>query len=343
MVIEYASETYIPEIIASPFFTLVLDFHLAMQKALRRIRKYGTFVLLCTSILLLIQLGLFQREFFTQIAEILREFIWPAIIAVSTLFGFVTGGVIKNPPKSFSKFLENGLLQIAVFEFSMFLFGLSWYTRPGQIELKLASGGANIQIKALSVWNYYDIRSIDTIRVPSAPHEYKPGKYTFRIIEKNYYESETPIDLGPGEKKTVIVEDRKISATLIVNTNPAGAEIWIDGFLKGHTPHTLRDLERKRQKMDLKLTGFQPVTRTLDLADTPEADLGTILLLRLYKIKFLCAADDIEFTINDRTYKGTQKEVFVPEGTHIMTIKIPGYPPQPKNVDIKGNQTIYIP
>ena len=317
-----------------------------MQETFLKIRRYGTFVLLFTTILVFIALGLFQREIFLQIADIVSKFIYPAIIAVLTLFGFVVGGVIKNPPKSFSHFLDNGLVQIAVLELFSFMLGLTMYIyltqRPGQIELILASGTTLPQLK-VSMTSQGDSVKGKEILAPMTLSNVKPGVYTFKIIENNYYPSATTVNLKPAKIDTIELDDRKISATLIVNSEPEGAEIWIDGSLQGNTPDTLDDLDPGVLKLALKLAGFQSETLNVTLDSLTVKNLGTTTLRKLYQIRFLCTYEDIEFTINNQTYIGTQRRVWIPEGQHSITARRAGETIRTWNVNITSDETITVP
>ena len=319
-----------------------------MQETFLNIRRYGTFVLLFTTILVFIVLGLFQREIFLQIADIISKFIWPAIIALLSLFGFVVGGVIKNPPKSFSHFLDNGLVQIAVLELFSFMLGLTMYIyltqRPGQIELRLASGTTLPQLK-VSMMSEGDSEKGKEILVPQTLSNVKPGVYTFKIIENNYYPFETEVDLKPAEIATVTLKDKKISATLIVNSKPEGAQIWIDGSLQENTtPDTLYDLDPGVLKLTLKLAGYQSETRSVSLDSLTVTNLGIITLRKLYQIRFFCRYEDITFTIDNQEYTGSKEGVWLPEGKHIINYRRAGQTGRKiKEIYIKENKTITIP
>ncbi|MCW8809970.1 MAG: PEGA domain-containing protein [Ignavibacteriaceae bacterium] len=305
-----------------------------MKRTLRKTRKIITFILLFTTILAIILVGLLNKELYKEMVSIITEDIYPAILALLVLFGFVVRGVVKNPPKSFDKFLENGLLQIAVLEMFLFIMGLIIFsiykTGTGTILVLLEPEIQGPKIKALEIWESDSANATTKeILVPNFLPSEKPGKYTFRLIEKGYFPDEKPISLKAFDDVTIVLKADKITGTLIVNTEPKGAEIWIDASLKAHTPDTL-NLGRKKINLLLKLKGYLTYEKKdIDLKSNPLINLGTITLLKLYKIKFICLFNDIEFTVNNQTYKGSR------------TILLPG--PSDYTITSQRGNELYIP
>lgn len=319
-----------------------------MKKTLRKTRKVVTFILLFTTILAIILVGLLNRELYKEMVLIIQKDIYPAILALLVLFGFVVGGVVKNPTKSFDKFLENGLLQIAVLEMFLFVMGIIIFsiykTGTGTIEVLLESQNQGEQLYALMIYNHENSQTVDTILVPQSLPDKKPGNYTFRLIEKDYKEEKT-ISLKAFKTDTVKLTAKKNTGTLIVDTEPQGAEIWIDDgwFKKLITPDTLKDLERKKINLQLKFNGYLTYEKKdIDLKSNPLMNLGTIKLLKLYKIKFSCLWDDIEFTVNNKTYIGNQK-IWLPEGRYTITSRKSNQPYQRKQILVFKDDEILIP
>jgi hypothetical protein len=58
---------------------------------------------------------------------------------------------------------------------------------------------------------------------------------------------------------------KPITGKIVVNSQPAEAEIWIDGQLRGRTPTTLDDVDvGTAKKLELRLKGYQPFVTALD-------------------------------------------------------------------------------
>lgn len=305
-------------------------------------KAIANFILLSISILLLLLLGVFQKELFDKIADIVGNKIWPTIIAVLTFFGFVVGGVVKNPPKSFYKFLDNTLVLIACIELFLFLIGISLYayfdSSLGRVELQLASGKKDIHVNAIMIHN----SDTTYIQIPKTLSDLKPGNYIFKIIDRDYSADSQRVLLNRGSNETVVLKDQ-INRKIIVNSNPDNAEIWIDGSLKSHTPDTLLNLQKDEIKLELKLAGYQSYSHSVNLSGKSIVNLGTINLLRLFNVKIICQFNETEFKYNGKDYIGSQKNILMPSGRNEILYKTNSNGYQLKTVNINMNKTIIIP
>jgi eukaryotic-like serine/threonine-protein kinase len=55
-----------------------------------------------------------------------------------------------------------------------------------------------------------------------------------------------------------------VPGKIVVNSQPGGAEIWIDGQLRGRTPTTLNDIDMgSSKKLEIRLKGYQPFVTDL--------------------------------------------------------------------------------
>jgi len=86
-----------------------------MRRKYLKFRRNGTFILFVTSVFIFFIFAFAFPEYFKRVQEITGIF-WQALIVLLTFLGLVAGGVIKNPPKSFARFLDNTFVQIAVVE-----------------------------------------------------------------------------------------------------------------------------------------------------------------------------------------------------------------------------------
>ncbi len=316
-----------------------------MPRKLHKTRKYGTFTLLCSSILILVIFSVAKPELFDALAIRIQNYFWPTIVGLLTFFGFVVGGVVKNPPKSFSKFLENGFLQIAVVELFLFSAGISYFayltSRPGQVEVKLLSGQELPKIKVLVTSSETPGR-LDTLLVPDILPNQKPGVLTFRIVDSSYETDSRTIELGSGEAKVVTLTDRKISGTIIVDSDPRGAGIWIDdSFTSRKTPDTLRGLKKAEVRLKLEKEGFAPYQRTVNLASIPQQNLGVVPLRKLFNVTFLCPIEDIRWELGGRVYVGSQ-EIRLPGGNHTLSVMKPDGSRTPKSFYVDRDRTVPI-
>jgi eukaryotic-like serine/threonine-protein kinase len=68
-----------------------------------------------------------------------------------------------------------------------------------------------------------------------------------------------------GAELSVNAMLQPITGKIVVSSQPAEAEIWIDGQLRGRTPTTLNDIDvGTAKKLELRLKGYQPFVTALD-------------------------------------------------------------------------------
>jgi hypothetical protein len=78
---------------------------------------------------------------------------------------------------------------------------------------------------------------------------------------KSYSETVDIPETGGEISVTAVM--KVIPGKIVVSSQPGGAEIWIDGQLRGHTPATLDDIDIAK-KLELRLKGYQPFVTDLE-------------------------------------------------------------------------------
>ncbi|MCK5087198.1 MAG: PEGA domain-containing protein [Melioribacteraceae bacterium] len=311
-----------------------------------KLRYYVSFSLLIISILLLLLLGIFKTELFSRMTDIM-EIIYAAILTLLVLFGFVVKGVVKNPPDSLESFFSNALTQISCLLFFFFVGGLSYYayqeSRLSQLELKLSSGNQFPPLDALLIEleNNQPINS-DSIELPYKNEAIPPGSYKIVLVEKGYISYEKLVLIEPGEEKKDTLIDKKLTAKIILDTDPSGALIKINNVEVGNTPDTLTDLPMDSIMIELKLDGHAADTLTVDMSQDTMKDLGIIHLKELFLVLFKCEDSDIQYIVNGTRYTGG-KRITLPEDTYNIKYKYPGQEWKEKSVNITSNTTVLIP
>jgi hypothetical protein len=65
-----------------------------------------------------------------------------------------------------------------------------------------------------------------------------------------------------------------VTGKLVVNTQPANAEILIDGQLRGRAPTTINDIDMANAKtVELRLKDYQPYSQKLEWPSNGEIDI----------------------------------------------------------------------
>jgi hypothetical protein len=78
-----------------------------------------------------------------------------------------------------------------------------------------------------------------------------------------------------GGEVAVTAQLIPITGKLTVITQPDGAEIWIDGKLRGRTPMTIPDIDMtSAKKLELRLKDYQPYIQDLSWPDNGEININ---------------------------------------------------------------------
>ena len=114
---------------------------------------------------------------------------------------------------------------------------------------------------------------------PLEPLELTPGEHRLLIQAEGYrdYATEVAIE-GGGTTQTLEVALQPLWATVTLSSQPAAAEVRIDGELVGRTPLTTEVLEGTRG-LEIGLAGFKPHRSRFEVKAEETIELPTVRLL----------------------------------------------------------------
>jgi hypothetical protein len=109
-----------------------------------------------------------------------------------------------------------------------------------------------------------------------------PGGTTLEIrVEKPFHKPYIDsVNIPPeGGNRGVTAVLQQITGKIIVDSQPGGAEIWLDGQLRGRTPTTLNDIDMaSAKKLELRLKDYQPFVTELSWPSSGQITLAPKLL-----------------------------------------------------------------
>jgi len=162
----------------------------------------------------------------------------------------------------------------------------------------------------------------------------------YRTHEENFYLSQGMVKLIHA---TLIPETPPV-AVLNVNSLPPGANIFLDGALKGSTPMTVQNITPGTHVLRLTLRGFQPFeqpvpfvagqTQTLNITLVPEVVIlkGT-LTLNVTPADATIYVDGVEYQVF-----GGRASLSLDAGNHTLSVSRRDYESQTIPFTIFGNQ-----
>lgn len=91
---------------------------------------------------------------------------------------------------------------------------------PGQLALDSTPQGAQVEV---------DGRTDSSYVTPFALTNLAPGQHTISVSKPGYSTDSRAVNIVSGSRATVVVHLLQLAATLVVNSNPSGASVYVDG------------------------------------------------------------------------------------------------------------------
>ncbi|MGB9492619.1 MAG: PEGA domain-containing protein, partial [Terriglobales bacterium] len=151
-----------------------------------------------------------------------------------------------------------------------------------------------------------------------------PGTHVLTVSKNGYTSEIRSVEIASGARSSVVIHLAPLSALLVVNSTPPGAEITLDGRPTGRVTPAQFSVEKGAHTVLLKKTGFLDETTSADLAPAQNFQYSPVL-------KALGNADELR-TVNKF------KKIFGGEGTAGMaTVNVHT---QPKGAQVAINQRV---
>ena len=317
---------------------------------MKNFRLFMTILFLLASLVGILLFAIFDNTIFTRALPLIKINILPAGVALFIFLALLTTGVVSNHARLEGSLINNGYFQLAILELFLLSTGLAWYwhysQQPGQIVLRLDSETTRDFINLGVRYPSSGSASMDTVNVPGELKDLPAGKYHFETLDNDIVYFNADIIINPGETKTLIIPVVLNVRTLAVETEPTGAEIWINGLQTYKTPYTFNILTGDTVILELKLPGYEGYTDTLSLYEN--VDLGVILLRKIYNLWVSSRYEDIGYMIYDMedrivfSSRGSRK-LQLAQGKYRISYEIGEGQYESKSFSLNYNSTVMIP
>jgi hypothetical protein len=159
-----------------------------------------------------------------------------------------------------------------------------------------------------------------------------------------YFSSE--VYLEPTRSETLLIPVNLNASSLTIQSEPAGADIWINGIQTTKTPYKFEVLTGDTVILDLKMTGFQTYTDTLVIMESK--DLGIIPLKKMFTVWISSRYADIKYNIYDSdnlvvfSSRGS-RNIKLAQGRYRIAYEIGEGQYETKTFSLNYNSTVLIP
>ncbi len=104
------------------------------------------------------------------------------------------------------------------------------------------------------------------------------GKYKLSIQKDGYAPYEKTVELVKGNTIEIKKTLEKASTVLMIDSEPTGADLYINGVSRGKTPYTKINVAPGKYKIDIKKEGYLPFSTTVEVKSGKETNLMFPLL-----------------------------------------------------------------
>lgn len=170
-----------------------------------------------------------------------------------------------------------------------------------------------------------------------------PGRHEVELRLAGYQPYRVTVNPKPGERVQVFAplapEPRQ--GTLSVSSTPPGAEVYVDGALRGRTPLTL-SLPEGRYGVELRLADHEPYRATVQVrqGETTRLDVRLTPIPRTGTLFLESSPQGAEVYLDGRLQGRTPLRLTLNEGTYRVELRLPGYEPYGATVRVeRGRET----
>ena len=227
---------------------------------------------------------------------------------------------------------------------------------PGQLAIDSTPQGAQVQV---------DGRSDAGWVTPLALASLQPGQHSITVSKAGYSTDSRTINVTSGNRATTVVHLAKLTATLVVKSDPSGANVYVDGRDMGTKTPAQVSVDKGQHVVLVRMSGyidetmnaqfalgqtfnFSPTLRPLGNADNLKT-VGKMSKLFGGKgqpgqgtLSIRTQPKGAQIAINQRLLeKSSPVEVLLDPGNYVIDITMTGYAPVHKVITAdKGGKVV---
>ena len=200
----------------------------------------------------------------------------------------------------------------------------------GLLLLKTEPEGCDIQIDGVSVG-----------RTPRLiTHLAVNGTYNVRLRKAGYQDQ--VIKVRFEGRKPLVREEKLVlaSGTIDISSEPAGAEVMVNGIVKGRTPIRVTEVPRGRATVKFRLDGFAEEVRELAINAGDVQALPIVLKGLPGTLQLTSVPDGARFYVNNEAKgKGPLSIPGLKPGEYSVRAELEGYGTMTKTIQIDNGQS----
>jgi len=190
--------------------------------------------------------------------------------------------------------------------------------------------------------------AVDRIPRGSSPLELQdlaPGKHLVAVSMRGYRDWFETVSLAAGVRRTLEARLEPIRGTALIRSEPAGANVSLDGAHRGVTPLLLTNLELGKHRVSITRPGFQDRVLDLEVLNANPQQLKASLLTDSATLRVNTDPAGAEVHLNG-VLRGQAPVVLerIPDGNSELEIRYDGFAPHRQSIRLSAgdDETVSI-
>ena len=165
------------------------------------------------------------------------------------------------------------------------------------------------------------------------------GSYRMQITKPGFLAKELDLRVAQRRPEKIDVQLTASSADLVLDSNPRGATVTLNGIAHGRTPCSIDKVMRGEVKIEISLKGYETFRQTVTLAPGQNEQLTAELKAIPAKLQVVSTPEGARIYI-DNQFRGPSPVVLDPidPGTYRIRAEMAGYEIMARNVTLKANE-----
>lgn len=105
--------------------------------------------------------------------------------------------------------------------------------------------------------------------VPDAWEDIEAGQYPILVEKEGFHPLEVTITIRPGRVRSLAAELTEMLGSIVLESDVAGAIVFLDRAFKGNTPLTIADLSPGEYTLTVSAEGHEVVNRRIEVGRAP--------------------------------------------------------------------------
>jgi hypothetical protein len=186
---------------------------------------------------------------------------------------------------------------------------------PAKLEINTEPPGAALTIDGTDVG-----------RTPYVMPQPLHGQYLIRLQKEGYHTEEKILDIGSKTPSQMVFRLRQMNGLVLFDSNPAGADVTVNGVFRGKSPLFVTDLPTGTHRATFVLEGFDP--REMEVViDNRVPKLCKMTMKSIYAVLNIESTPTGASVFVDGLHKGktpcTVEDVVL--GNHVLKVLKDGY------------------